>query len=306
MPVSSFLRFFEQTNKRTNGSARSQGGYTLIEVLLVLTILALSTAMILPFLGHFQQQQTLSSVEQDLMQALRRAQHRAIILERSSAWGVAIQTHSFTTYAGSSYGTRNTAFDKTETVSAPFSVSGLSDVSFAQVTGLPGTTGTVTVTDTTKGSSMHIDINAQGGIVLRELPANAPASSYADLAIGKTGPSTVKAGHQLSYTLNVSNNGTVGASNVVITDPLPSQLTFSHATGNANCSLQGNGSRVVCTVASIAAGHAQNVQIFMDAPSAPSCVPATLSNTATVSSDTFDSDDSNNVSQTVSTTLTCS
>ena len=49
----------------------------------------------------------------------------------------------------------------------------------------------------------------------------------ADLEIDKSGaPDPVKAGEMLTYTLNLSNLGPSIAENVVITDSLPSNVTF--------------------------------------------------------------------------------
>ncbi len=282
-------------------------GYTMVEVLIVLAILAFAAMSVLPFLGYFQHQQTLTTVEQDLMQALRRAQHRAVIAERDSAWGVFIQARSFTTYAGTSYATRNSAFDKTESLSSTFLLTGMADIPFTKLTGIPGATGTITITETDSAKSLHIDINGQGGISLREKPSAPPQGTATDLSIDKTGPDSVNAGKDLTYDLTVTNISATLAQGITVTDPVPAQVTFKDVIGGSvSCSLQGNGSRVACTLPDITAGHQLKFKLRFTAPAKANCIPATLLNTATVSSQTLDSDQSNNVSGTVSTSLQCS
>jgi uncharacterized repeat protein (TIGR01451 family) len=57
-----------------------------------------------------------------------------------------------------------------------------------------------------------------------------PTCNPADLAITKTAPGTVVAGSQLTYSLNVTNNGPSKATNVVVTDTLPTGTTFVTST----------------------------------------------------------------------------
>lgn len=48
----------------------------------------------------------------------------------------------------------------------------------------------------------------------------------ADLAIGKNAPISIRAGDPITYTLTVSNNGTLTATNLVITDVLPAGANY--------------------------------------------------------------------------------
>src|SRR5439155_115437 len=51
----------------------------------------------------------------------------------------------------------------------------------------------------------------------------------ADLSVSKTGPATVNAAQNLTYTITVSNNGPSDASAVVVRDTLPAGVTFVSA-----------------------------------------------------------------------------
>jgi uncharacterized repeat protein (TIGR01451 family) len=68
------------------------------------------------------------------------------------------------------------------------------------------------------------------------------------LALTGTGPTTAQAGTNSSYTLTVKNNGPLVATQVAVTDTLPTLATFVSA--SAGCSA--SGSTVTCQVASLA------------------------------------------------------
>jgi uncharacterized repeat protein (TIGR01451 family) len=124
----------------------------------------------------------------------------------------------------------------------------------------------------------------------------------ADLSITKTGPATVVRGNTISYSAQVTNNGPSDATNVVVTDAVPSGLTFNSGSSSNECSL--NGSNVECTVNSLSNGSNQSFTIAFDVePQSPNCGVA-LSNTATVSSDTNDGNSGNN-SSTAQSTINC-
>ena len=75
----------------------------------------------------------------------------------------------------------------------------------------------------------------------------------ADLALVKTATPTVNAGEEITYTLTVYNNGPSQAQDVVVTDTLPADVTFTSA--SAGCS-QATLGVVVCTVGTLPAGQA--------------------------------------------------
>ena len=116
-------------------------------------------------------------------------------------------------------------------------------------------------------------------------------SSSADLALAKSGPATVVAGADVSYTLTASNAGPSAADSVAVTDSLPAGVAFVSAGGTGwTCTHNGNTS-VTCTRPTLAAdAAAPAINLVVTAP--PQAT--TLSNTADVSSPTFDPDHGNN------------
>ena len=122
----------------------------------------------------------------------------------------------------------------------------------------------------------------------------------ADVSVVKTAAAAAAAGTNLTYNINVTNNGPSDASSVTMSDTLPPNTTFvseSQPTGPAfictNPPLGGTGT-VSCSIATLTAGTSATfaivVQVSPAAPVGPS------SNTATVSTSTTDPNPGNNSS----------
>jgi uncharacterized repeat protein (TIGR01451 family) len=128
--------------------------------------------------------------------------------------------------------------------------------------------------------------------------AGAAGADPADLALTKSdSPDPVAEGAVLTYTIEVQNLGPDEATNVVVTDDLPSQLEgISASVPGGTCDVKGK--KVTCTVPSIANGATATVTIVVHPKKA-----ATLQNTAEVTSDVTDPVEGNN-SDTEPTTVT--
>lgn len=136
-------------------------GFTLIEVLLSVAVIGLLTALSAPLYQSFQVRNDLDIAAGTVAQDLR----RAIILSRAvdgdSSWGVSVQSNTVTVFKGASFAGRDATFDETDTVPASISLTGLSEVVMAKLTGLPATTGTITLNSSVNHSRV-VTINAQG------------------------------------------------------------------------------------------------------------------------------------------------
>ena len=115
----------------------------------------------------------------------------------------------------------------------------------------------------------------------------------ADLSVAKTGgPDPVPAGGELTWTVTVTNSGTVAAETVQLADPLPARTTFASVGAPAgwSCSAPAVGASgtVSCSIASLPVGSASfTIVATVGRTTAPGTV---LSNTATVTSATADPD----------------
>jgi uncharacterized repeat protein (TIGR01451 family) len=132
-----------------------------------------------------------------------------------------------------------------------------------------------------------------GQVIITPVPA--------DLSVTKSGPATIAANSNITYTVTVTNNGPADATSVQLTDALPPGTTFvseNQTSGPsftcANPSVGGTGS-VSCTLATLTNGASASFTIvFKVGSNVP--VGSTITNVASVSSVTSDSNLANNTS----------
>ncbi|MEA1965036.1 MAG: hypothetical protein U9O41_07930 [Candidatus Aerophobetes bacterium] len=125
-----------------------------------------------------------------------------------------------------------------------------------------------------------------------EAAVSTTVNTSADLVISKSdSPDPVVAGETLTYTLKVTNNGPSDAQNVVVTDTLPAGLS------NAQYSLDNgaNWNPYPGSVSLDTTPYPGSTGFLIKADVDNNIAPGTvLSNTATVNSDTYDSNPNNN------------
>ena len=126
-------------------------------------------------------------------------------------------------------------------------------------------------------------------------PVITTVTPVADVAIGKTGSASVFAASNLVYTISVTNFGPSSASAVVVTDALPTGVTFVSASGGG----LNNSGVVNWSLGILTNGQTSNVTVTVTAPASGS-----LSNVATVSTPTGDPNLTNNLTPPVITTVT--
>jgi uncharacterized repeat protein (TIGR01451 family) len=120
-----------------------------------------------------------------------------------------------------------------------------------------------------------------------------------NVMLTKTGPATANAGAQLSYTLDYANTGDADAVGVVLTDTLPSGLTFVSATPAPTTS---SGQTLTWSLGPLPAGATGRIAVVAQlAAAAPS--GQTLTNTATIHTPSAGDDPRDNTS-TATTTVT--
>jgi uncharacterized repeat protein (TIGR01451 family) len=122
-------------------------------------------------------------------------------------------------------------------------------------------------------------------------PGNANASTVdpADLSLTKSdSPDPVVENALLTYTLEIDNAGPDSATNVVVSDDLPSQVDFVSADpSDGNCETQGK--KVNCDLGTLASGASATVMIEVTPKKAD-----LITNTASVESDVDDPQGANN------------
>jgi uncharacterized repeat protein (TIGR01451 family) len=120
----------------------------------------------------------------------------------------------------------------------------------------------------------------------------AATPELADVRIAKTGPAEARTGDTITYTIQVDNLGPSTATDVTISDDLPGGVAYVSATTTSGaCAAVGN--RVDCDLGDLGAGASATVEITAVVADE---APATITNTAAVSSTVTDPDASNNIS----------
>ncbi len=115
--------------------------FGLIEVLIVIGVLGAVTTLSIPLYNEYQIRSDLELATQQTTQGLDRARLLSQSAERDSSWGFYVP--SGTLYKGDSYAERDTAFDEVFAMPSTIAVSGLFDVAFSKVEGLPSETGDI-------------------------------------------------------------------------------------------------------------------------------------------------------------------
>jgi uncharacterized repeat protein (TIGR01451 family) len=147
-------------------------------------------------------------------------------------------------------------------------------------------TGSGTINNSASVSSGVFDPNTANNAAQQGTLVNPKA----DLSITKTdSPDPVLVGHNLTYTIRVTNQGPSPATAVNVADNLPTVVTFVSASSNQGTC--GGTSAINCNLGTLAIGQTVTVTIVVTPTAA--AVPA-VSNTASVTSDTFDPNTANN------------
>lgn len=137
-------------------------GFTLIEILLSLSIIVIMAAISIPIYQSLQNTNNLDIAVNTVSQTLRRAQELSRSGYEDSAWGVYVENNAITLFKGSNYASRDTNFDEVFDIASIIVPSGMKEVVYSKFYGIPNTTGTLTLNFNT--TSRTITINEKGTI----------------------------------------------------------------------------------------------------------------------------------------------
>ncbi len=138
------------------------GGFTLVETVIVLGILGLVLVIGFPVGLDAYRNYLLSSETRNLVSILRRASELAFSNKNESNYGVYLDSSRFILFKGSSFVSRDTAFDEDYPREPSITVSGFTEIVFSQLTGKPNATATIQLSNSL--TSQLIDINEEGVI----------------------------------------------------------------------------------------------------------------------------------------------
>ena len=139
----------------------NQQGFSLLEVLLSVAILAVLAGLSLPVYESFMRRNDLDLTAQQVASSLRRAQTFARANSYDSVWSVAVQSSNVTLFRGTNFAGRDQTYDESVAIPASVSVSGLNEVQFSKLTATPNTAGSITLTSTAN-ATRTVTVNAKG------------------------------------------------------------------------------------------------------------------------------------------------
>ncbi len=135
----------------------------MIEVMLSLAIIGVLAGISAPIYQSFQVRNDLDIAAVTIAQSMRRAQVLSEAVDGDATWGVDVRSGSITVFKGATYAGRDTTFDELSPMPTSITPSGFGGAVFAKFTGLPQTTGTITLTSNAN-ETRTITINAKGTI----------------------------------------------------------------------------------------------------------------------------------------------
>ncbi|MEK7639721.1 MAG: type II secretion system protein [Patescibacteria group bacterium] len=141
---------------------QSGAGFTLIEVLLSVALIGLIASIGAVVYQQLQNRNALDVAAVTVATQYRRAQALSRAADADTTWGVRVNAGTLTLFQGTSFATRVSAFDEVSTLSSSITPSGLVEVIFAKLTGLPQATGTLTLTG--PNDTRTLTLNAQGTV----------------------------------------------------------------------------------------------------------------------------------------------
>jgi type II secretory pathway pseudopilin PulG len=142
-------------------------GYTIIELLVVLAVIIIATAVVMSGFRNYAKYQEYNQAVTAVRAVLQDAKLKARSSEGGQAHGVKVLSGSIIVFPGTTYSALNSA-NKTTTFTnvtlTPSFVGGGTELTFANLTGLPSATGTIQVVGVGYTATTTIEITAAGGI----------------------------------------------------------------------------------------------------------------------------------------------
>lgn len=137
-------------------------GFTLIEIILVISLVLIVSAATIPSYSKFINGRKLQSAKNKLIENIRYTRELAESGKSNSNFGVYFQADRYVLYQGDSYGNRDSSQDQIFELSKNIELSNLNEVNFEKGRGTPSTTGTLRVTNTANEKFKDIKVNKEG------------------------------------------------------------------------------------------------------------------------------------------------
>lgn len=141
-------------------AAKGTQGVTLIELLLVLSIIAVLGTATTPFLSRFVTANNLDTTRDNVIGTIRKAQQYAMDGKNDATWGACVTGTNIRLFQGTC---TTPTFSEDFSIPTSVTVSGFAETTFSK-RGEPS--GAVTITISSATGSHTVSINAAGGITV--------------------------------------------------------------------------------------------------------------------------------------------
>ena len=141
-------------------NSRRMRGFTLIEVLLAGSVIALIAGFMLPVSVALKNRTDLDTAATALTQSLRRASSLSHSNRDNSRWGVRVEPGSIILFHGANYQSRDASYDETTAVSPTIVATGITEFVFQKLSGDLGAERTALLTF--GAEQRTVTINAKG------------------------------------------------------------------------------------------------------------------------------------------------
>jgi hypothetical protein len=141
---------FFSSQKKTSAHTISQrivAGFTLVEVAITLGALGIAAGLTVPMYRRYMVRNDVEIARQNIAQGIERAKFLSQVGMNDSEWGFSTDAipGRGVLFMGRSFAERNSAYDELYTVSDSLSLSGLTEVTFEKITGIPTVTGDIII-----------------------------------------------------------------------------------------------------------------------------------------------------------------
>lgn len=138
-----------------------KNGFTLLELLLVVALMGVLAVIAAPMYLSLQAENEMSITSITIGDILRRAQLKSQAIDGDSPWSVEIKKGLLTIYKGQNFLNRDQAFDENYAIANTITPSGLAEVTFSPLSGIPSTVGAIKL-EHLDGRQTQLSINGMG------------------------------------------------------------------------------------------------------------------------------------------------
>lgn len=112
-------------------------GFTLLEIILVVAMLAISSGIVAPIYYSAKNSEDLINTRDTLVSSLRRAQLLSMAVKNDDSWGLKVSSQEIIIFQGTSFLSRNLNYDESISINRSINIGGIDEIVFSKLSGRP-------------------------------------------------------------------------------------------------------------------------------------------------------------------------